>query len=343
MAKLFYMPRRLSITKIHSLKSILISGFLVIFILLFYNCSTNNKVVSFNEKVIDPEGNPSSEAKIELGRMLFFDKELSLDGKISCATCHQPKLAFSDGLATSTGVFGRKVNRNAPSLVNVGYQKTLMFDGELKTLEMQAIVPIQEHNEMGMDMRILIEKLSKISKYQNAAREIFKRDLDPFVLTRALGAFQRSLIAINSPFDQYVNGNLKSISKEAKLGYSLFSEKFRCIACHPVGLFTNHEILNNGIYSDYKNDPGRFRIHEDSLDIGKFKVPTLRNISITAPYMHDGSFLNLDQVIDHYASGGKKHKNQDKRIVGFKISANERASLKAFLISLTDTSFVSKF
>jgi cytochrome c peroxidase len=325
-------------------RSILFSFFLFCIVLvLLLNCSTNSKIQTFSEKVIDPDGNPSSSAKIELGKMLFFDPELSLDGKVSCATCHQPKLAFTDGLATSTGVFGRKVTRNAPSLVNVGFQKTLMFDGELKTLEMQAIVPIQEHNEMGMDMRTLIDKLAKNSAYQKAAKELFNRDFDPFVLTRALSAFQRSLVAVNAPFDQFIAGNGRSISKEAKLGFSLFSDKFKCSACHTVGLFTNHEILNNGIYLEYKNDLGRFRIHEDSADIGKFKVPTLRNISLTAPYMHNGSFVNLDQVIDHYAAGGKKHKNQDKRITGFAISPKERVALKAFLVSLTDTSYLGKF
>jgi cytochrome c peroxidase len=312
--------------------------------LIVNRCSiTSKSSIARIPTINHPKDNPTSAEKIALGKALFFDKRLSLDETIACASCHIPKLAFTDGIATSKGVFGRIVTRNSPTLLNVGYQKTLMFDGELKTLEMQSIVPIQEHNEMGMDMINLINKLKEIPEYETAAKKIFGRSFDPFVLTRSLGAFQRSLVAMNAPFDQYKAGNKKSMSAEAVRGWKLFSEKLYCASCHNAPHFTNFIVENNGLYIDYGIDKGRFRIHEDSVDNGMFKVPTLRNIALTAPYMHDGSFVDLDQVLDHYAAGGKGHVNQSKKIKPFILSAKERVELKSFFSSLTDTSYMIEY
>ena len=179
--------------------------FILFACILILRCSVvqTASIIAIPE-IVHPKDNPSSDEKIALGRALFFDERLSLDETIACASCHIPKLAFTDGIAKSKGVFGRIGTRNSPTLINVGYQKTLMFDGELKTLEMQSIVPIQEHNEMGMDMINLIKKLREIPEYESAAKKIFGKSFDPFVLTRALGAFQRSLVAMNSPFDKSV-------------------------------------------------------------------------------------------------------------------------------------------
>ncbi len=315
-----------------------------LFLLVASRCSITGVTSSLDvAEVLHPKDNPSNEEKIALGKALFFDKRLSLDETIACASCHIPKLAFTDGIAKSKGVFGRIGTRNSPTLINVGYQKTLMFDGELKTLEMQSIVPIQEHNEMGMDMINLIKKLRAIPEYESAAMKIFGKSFDPFVLTRALGAFQRSLIAMDSPFDQYRTGNKKAISAAAIRGWKNFSEKLYCVECHNAPHFTNFVVENNGLYLDYGLDKGRFRIHEDSVDNGMFKVPTLRNIALTAPYMHDGSFSDLDQVLNHYAAGGKGHINQSKKIKPFSISAKERVELKLFFSSLTDTAYMTSY
>jgi cytochrome c peroxidase len=238
---------------------------------------------------------------------------------------------------------GRKTQRNSPSILNAAYLKTVMFDAHLTSLEMQVVVPIQEHVEMDMKMLDLIERLRKVEEYQSAAKRIFGRDFDPYVLTRSISTFERSLISQNSRYDKFINGKANSLSKDEKTGLKIFTEKLYCAKCHPAPYFTNYKAENNGLYLEYGEDKGRFRIFNDSMDIGKFKVPSLRNIELTFPYMHDGSFTTLDQVIDHYAAGGKGHKLQSKIIVPFQLNPLERSQLKSFLRSLTDTSYMKDF
>lgn len=297
-----------------------------------------------NEYVAIPstEENPTDTAKIALGKQLFFDTRLSLDNSVSCATCHKPGFAFTDGLKTSTGINSQKTDRNSPSLLNSGFLKTVMFDAHLKTLELQVIVPLQEPNEMGHNMKDLIPQLRAIPEYQAAAKRIFNRDFDAYVLTRSLAAFERSLISMSAPFDHYIKGDEKALNTDEKAGWKIFSEKLYCIDCHAPPHFTNHEARNNGLYKDYGEDKGRFRIHLDSSDIGSFKVPSLRNIEITDPYMHDGSLETLEDVIAHYEAGGQGHYLQDKSIVPFELTKKERKQLIAFLKSLTDLSFLER-
>jgi cytochrome c peroxidase len=289
-----------------------------------------------------PTDNPTTPEKVALGKKLFFDKRLSLDGTVSCASCHDPHKAFTDQLATSIGIKGQRTERNAPSILNSGFLKTVMFDAHLKTLELQVIVPLQEPTEMGHNMKKLIPQLRVIPEYQAAAQKIFQRDFDAFVLTRAIGAFERSLVSMNSRFDQFQAGNKKALTKDEQAGWKLFSEKLYCIQCHPAPYFTTFEAANNGLYLDYGKDKGRFRINLDSADIGKFKIPSLRNSELTFPYMHDGSLESLDEVIEHYTKGGKKHPLQDKRIVPFELTIKERKQLTLFLKSLTDTSYLKR-
>jgi len=290
-----------------------------------------------------PQDNPMSAEKIALGKEFFFDKRLSVDESISCATCHKPGLAFTDGLTVSEGVLGRHSNRNSPTLLNAAFLEKVMFDGELPTLEMQSIVPIQEHNEMGMEMKALLKKLKAVPEYQAAAQAIYKRDMDAWVLTRSLAAYERSLISDNSPFDQFYSGKKKNaISNSAKRGWILFSEKLYCTSCHPAPHFTTYKPENNGLYLDYGADQGRFRINNDSTEMGKFKIPSLRNIEITDPYMHDGSIGTLEEVIDHYAAGGKQHRNQHPIIRPFILSKREKKDLINFLYTLTDMSFMDR-
>lgn len=308
--------------------------------LLFHCKSLPESTLSPLGNVKHPEDNLADSLKIELGKKLFFDKRLSLDETVSCATCHVPELAFTDGKQVSDGVLGRKTDRNSPSILNAGFLPKVMFDGELTTLEMQVIVPIQEHSEMGMKMGELIKKLKNIPEYQQAAQEIYKRDFDPWVLTRSIAAFERTLISDNSDFDKFMYQNEKA-SKDLKAGWKLFSEKLYCTKCHPAPYFTTFKVDNNGYTTLNNKDLGRFRIHGDSNDIGKFKVPSLRNVSITAPYMHDGKLNTLDEVIDHYATGGKNVINQSQIVQGFELTNLERKQLKLFLNSLTD--FQNKF
>ncbi len=311
---------------------------LIVSALLFYKCQTENIANLRLGKMSIPEDNPQSEKKIELGRKLFFDKRLSPDNSISCSTCHDPKKAFTDGKKVSTGFHKRFAMRNAPTLLNVGYQKNLMFDGEIPSLEMQAVVPLKDTAEMANEMKELIQKLKAIPEYQKSAKEIFNRDFDAYVLTRSLSAFQRSLLSYATPYDAFMSGNKKAMTPSAERGWQIFSEKLYCTACHVPPHFTNFKTENNGLYSDYTNieDKGRFRIHGDSTEIGSFKVPTLRNITKTSPYMHDGSFRTLNDIIDHYAKGGNLHKNQSSVIQPFNLTKSEIKDLINFLNSLSD-------
>ena len=320
------------------------SFILTLVALLLIKCSVTSTVslIPLGE-MPHPSDNEMSADKIALGKEFFFDKRLSLDESISCAVCHKPGLAFTDGLKVSDGIMGRKSNRNSPTLLNAAYLPKLMYDGELSTLEMQSIVPIQEHNEMGMDMKKLMERLKAVPEYQEAAKKIFNREMDAWVLTRSLAAYQRSLVSDNSPFDQYYYGkNSWAISSSAKRGWKLFSEKLYCTSCHPAPHFTTYKVESNGLYENYGADNGRFRINNDSTEMGKFKVPSLRNIQITDPYMHDGSIESLSEVLDHYSKGGNHHKNQHPVIQPFKLTKGEKKDLINFLYSLTDMSFMER-
>ena len=291
-----------------------------------------------------PSDNLQSEAKIELGRKLFFDKRLSIDGTVSCATCHKPGKAFTDQLPVSEGIRGQHTERNSPSILNAAFLKTAMFDAHLETLELQVIVPIQEKTEMGHNMKDLMKILRADPEYQKAAQEIFHRDFDAWVLTRSISAYERSLISMNSRFDQYQKGNKHAMNATEKAGWKLFSETLYCTKCHPAPYFTTYVAENNGLYASYegKSDQGRFRIHHDSLDIGKFKVPSLRNLPLTFPYMHDGSLASIDEVLNHYSKGGKGHPLQNKSIVPFSLTPKERKQLKAFFNTLIDVSYLNQ-
>lgn len=287
-------------------------------------------------QVVHPQDNQDDTAKVALGESLFFDTRLSLDETVSCASCHKPGLAFADGKAVSDGILGRKTARNSPSILNAAFLTAVMYDGELKNLEMQAIVPIQDHNEMGMEMGALIERLRKVPEYQAAARRIFNRDFDPWVLSRSIAAYERTLISDDSDFDLFYYGKkTHKLSKKEQRGWKLFSEKLHCIQCHSLPYFTNFKVENNGYTAADAEDKGRFRIHGDSSDIGKFKVPSLRNVDYTAPYMHDGKFETLEEVIDFYAAGGRNVLNQNSLIKPFTLTEAEKEELIFFLESLT--------
>lgn len=322
---------------------ILLGGIISISLFLT-KCKSSDGSVSPYPTIKHPSDNPTSVAKIELGKQLFFDPRLSKDDAIACASCHRPDFGFTDRIALAQGVAGRQTERNSPSLLNAGYLPTVMFDAHIETLEKQVIVPIQEHTEMDMDMKTLLKKLRAIPEYAKAAKEIFNRDFDAWVLTRSISAFQRSLTSLDSRFDQFYYQNKKSaLTASEKRGWKVFSDKLYCTECHSPPMFTNYQPINNGLYSNFGKDKGRFRIHNDSTDIGKFKVPSLRNINLTYPYMHDGSMKDLEDVIAHYAKGGNPHVNKDKRIVPFTITDKEQEDLLDFFKALTDTSYMKDF
>lgn len=287
-----------------------------------------------------PADNPITTAKIAFGKKLFFDKRLSRNNELACASCHQPQKAFTDGLPKSRGVNGQTAMRNAPSLLNSSYFKRYMYDGEVKTLEEQVLVPIQDHLEMGSSMKEVLQKLSKDSQYKQLARSIFNRELDAYVITRAISTYERSLISRNSRFDKFRAGDKQALTADERAGWILFSEKLYCMKCHSGPDFTNYSVVSNGLYSDYGTDAGRFRINGLEKERGAFKVPGLRNVSLTAPYMHDGSIRTLKEVVLHYSKGGAHFSNKSPIIKPFKLNSLEINQLELFLEALTDTSTI---
>jgi cytochrome c peroxidase len=237
-----------------------------------------------------PEDNKFTQERWQLGKKLFYDNALSLNYTISCGSCHQQSLAFSDSLAFSRGDAGAMGTSNAPGLANVGYHPYYLRGGSVPTLEMQVLVPIQEHNEFNTNIVDIAERLKQDNVYNEMALKAYSRAFDPYVITRAIACFERSLISGNSRFDQYYyQGKKDALTANERSGMQLFfSERTNCSRCHGDFNFTNYSFENNGLYMQYA-DSGRMRFTHAESDRDKFKVPSLRNAGFTAPYMHDGS------------------------------------------------------
>jgi cytochrome c peroxidase len=297
------------------------------------------KIPSNFPEVNHPEGNEFTQARWDLGKKLFYDNILSLDSSISCASCHLPKFAFSDNRAFSPGIKNRPGKRNAPSLANVAYHPYMLREGSVPTLEMQVLVPIQEENEFNHNIIEIGKLLEQDSVYVKMAKKAYNRKPDYFVITRALGLFQRTLISGNSKYDQALKKKEKLTNQEKNGMKLFFSERLNCSTCHNGFNFTNYAFKNNGLYENY-NDSGRYRFSKDSNDIALFKVPTLRNIEVTAPYMHDGSINTLKEVIAHYNSGGKNHINKSSLIKPLALTEDETNDVHSFLLTLTDNEFI---
>ena len=297
--------------------------------------------VGFPDMVM-PTGNELTKARWELGKRLFYDKVLAIDKSISCASCHKPTLSFADNRALSPGAFNRPGVRNAPSLANVGYHPYLLREGSVPSLEMQVLVPIQEHNEFNHNIVDIAAELQLDTSYVAMSWEAYNRAPDGFVITRALANFQRTIISGNSKYDQYsFQGNHSALDGLEKNGMNLFfSSKTNCSSCHGGFNFTNYSFENNGLDSVYA-DNGRQRFTNDPADESLFKVPSLRNVSLTAPYMHDGRFTTLEEVIEHYNKGGENHRNKSNLVKPLNLTEAEKSELRAFLISLTDHEFVN--
>jgi parallel beta-helix repeat protein len=284
----------------------------------------------------EPADNPASEAKVELGYLLFFDPVLSENNDISCASCHHPDLGFGDGRVMGVGPAGTGLARNVPALWNVAYARNLFWDGRLQSLEAQAELPLTHPDEMGVrDTAALVAELAAIPEYTGLFEGAFADGVSLENVERALAAFQRSLISDDSPFDRYAAGDFDALSSQQRRGLALFrSGATRCFECHTAPTFASDTFRIIGVESD---DPGRAGVSEDG-EPGAFKVPTLRNIGLTAPYMHNGSLATLEEVVDFYARGGGEGENQDIFVNGFDLSEREKADLVAFLFALTDES-----
>ena len=288
-----------------------------------------------------PEDNQFTEARWKLGKKLFFDPVMSSDLSVSCASCHKPELAFTDGKRVSEGVALRPGTRNAPSLANVAYHPYYTREGGVPTLEMQILVPIQEHAEFDFNILLVADRLKQDSAYVQESWIAYGREPDPYVITRAIACFERTLISGESRYDEYVRGNRFALNEKELRGMRLFfSDRLACSECHGGFNFTDYGFQNNGLYEQYE-DPGRLRLTNKESDRALFKVPSLRNVAITAPYMHDGSVNNLESVVAHYNEGGKGHVHQSSLVHPLNLTASEQGALVAFLETLTDEAFLS--
>ncbi len=327
-----------------------------------------------------PEDNPMSEAKVQLGRHLFYDARLSGNGTQSCGSCHEQQRAFTDGRATPIGSTGDHVPRNSPGLANVAYVSTYTWaNPQLETLEAQALVPLfnEVPTELGLAPRLdeVLQRLRDDSRYPDLFRSAFPGEAEPVskdALVKALASFQRTLLSGDSPYDRYLQGDNTAMSQSAKRGMELFfGERAECYHCHSGPHLTNSfrakdsklqgmQFFNNGLYNvdgngAYPSDnPGLFEFTLKGTDQGRFRVPPLRNVALTPPYMHDGSIPTLEAVIDHYMAGGRNvtegplagdgraNPNKDPLVRPFTLTADERADLIAFLESLSDTAFTQE-
>jgi cytochrome c peroxidase len=288
------------------------------------------------------EDNQPTKARVELGRKLFYEPLLSLDSSVSCSSCHHPQNAFTDGLSLSIGVDGALGMRNSPTLANIGFTPSLFHDGGVETLELQAQSPIFSVDEMHFTIAGFLARIESDEEYESMFREAYGREPDAFGISRAIASFERTLISGNSRFDQYeYQGIPDALSEQELRGKALFfSAETECSSCHVPPLFTNYEFENIGLYSTYA-DSGRARISHLTQDRGKFKVPTLRNVEVTAPYMHNGSIASLEEVVAHFNSGGVGHPNQSVYVKHLNLTNQAKADLVAFLKSLTDQSFLN--
>lgn len=289
-----------------------------------------------------PEDNPLTYEAIALGKRLFYDPQLSGDNSVSCASCHQPERAFADNEPIAIGVNGAIGKRNSPSLANVAYQHALFAEGGVPSLELQVLAPLIEVHEMNADFEVLLQRLESDEQYVRMFDHAFGTPPTLAGMAKALASFQRTLISGGSRFDEYYYGGNESVLNTSEVrGMDLFySEEVGCANCHSGFLFTNQEFENIGLYSEYA-DPGRMRLTGDPADAGKFKVPTLRNIELTGPYMHNGALATLQEVVAHFSNGGAGHQNQSEWVQPLYLDDQERMDLVNFLKTLTDQKFVN--
>ena len=321
-----------------------------------------------------PPDNPQTPEKISLGQRLFFDRRLSVDGTVSCRTCHDPAFAFTDRKPTSVGIKGRVGQRNAPTVLNALYNKTQFWDGRVNTLEEQAALPIVNSVEMAQpNLDAAVAQIATVAEYQHAFQQVFHRPPNGPDLLRAIASYERTQLAFDCPFDHFIAGDKNAIDASARRGWDLFNTQARCNKCHAltdtqrdVTVFTDNDFHNIGIgiirhnvvalarqaeqlinsgdtsaidRAAIQTDMsalGRFLITKKEKDIASFKTPDIRNVLVTAPYFHDGSQETLWDVIDHYNKGdGLQNPYLDEDIQPLALTESEIDDLVAFMASLT--------
>jgi cytochrome c peroxidase len=283
-----------------------------------------------------PATNLTYQQKVDLGRQLYFDGRLSKSGQVPCAFCHLPAAGFADPRQTSIGFSGRLGGRNAPTVLNAGYNSVQFWDGRAGSLEEQAIGPIHNPIEMAETHEGVVPKIQKIPGYQKQFRAVFGKDASLQSIAEAIAAFERSVVSTNSPFDKYVLGDPKAMDEQAVRGMAIFKGKGRCMLCHNGPNFTDNKFHNLGVpqVGPMKEDLGRFYVTQLESDKGAFKTPTLRSITETAPYMHDGVFKTLEEVLDFIDKGGGANPQLSPLMKPLGLSADEKNDLIAFLKAL---------
>jgi cytochrome c peroxidase len=284
-----------------------------------------------------PADNPYSAAKVELGRNLFFDPRMSANGKVSCATCHPPQHAFAGGEPPPLGVTGTPLRRRAPTLINRAYGHSQFVDGRAATLEAQITGPVTAPDEMATTTQAAAGAISGIAGYAPLFEAAFGDGRVTFDrIAKAIASFERTILSGNSPYDRFLNGDKHALSQNAKRGLDIFERTGECSECHSGYNFTNEKFASLGIGPDQQRpDLGLAEISGKRRDDGKFKVPTLREVVHTGPYMHDRRFRTLDEVLEFYRKGGKPGPHLDSRITPFFLDAPAKANLMEFLEALS--------
>ncbi len=290
--------------------------------------------------------NNTIKTKAQLGEKLFNEKILSLDSSVSCASCHKPEFAFADTTAFSVGIHNTPTLRNTPSVLNMLNRTTFFYDGRAQTLEQQALMPIEHQNEMGLPITAAIIRLNKNKVYKSLFLKIFKQLPNKKNLAKAIAAYERTLETIESKFDDWSYNDTTHWTASEERGRLLFiGDKAKCFNCHKAEDFTIDEFKNIGLYNgDNLNDAGRYAFTKNKADLGKFKTPGLRNVGVTAPYMHNGQFKTLEEVVNYYNNPSDFIKNAINIDVDLQkplgLTDVEKADLVAFLKTLTDKKYV---
>lgn len=279
-----------------------------------------------------PADNPPSAAKIELGKQLYFDKRLSRDNTISCASCHDPEKGWSNADQFATGVEGKKGGRNSPTVINSAYSELQFWDGRATHLEGQALGPIQNPIEMNLTLEEVVQKLNGVDGYRKQFQTVFGTDVTAPNIAKAIAAFERTVLSGDAPYDRFKAGDKAALSEAGQRGMKLFFGKANCSACHAGPSFSDFSFHNIGVGMDAAApDLGRSVVTKIAGDKGAFKTPTLREIARTAPYMHDGRFKTLEEVVAYYNRGGTANETLDEEIFPLKLTAEEEKDLVTFL------------
>ncbi len=283
-----------------------------------------------------PKSNPLTEEKVRLGRRLFFDPILSADGTLSCASCHAPGHGLAGTNRVAKGFRGQETHRNAPSLWNRAYGTAFFWDGRESSLEAQALKPIESATEMGGTVERAVERLQKHAEYPALFRDAFGDAVNADNLAKSLASFERVLLSGNSRADRFRTGEVRALSDGERHGLWLYESRGGCWRCHSGANFSDEGFHNTGVsWNQAPIDLGRFAVTNKELDRGRFKTPSLRNVALTAPYMHDGSLATLEDVIDFYNRGGGKNPHLDQTMAPLGLTPEDKKDLVAFLKALT--------